>query len=120
MHSRIDKRNQNGLLRVSVTSCQNLFAVQNVTTIEARNFFAFFIMAQILTPNRRLKEPILMPVVDSVELPFTEKEITGRPNRTRLQRALPGVARPSMYNLVSRDLVTQAGLRNDRGFCMVR
>jgi len=56
MNTRLDVRNRNGLLRVSVTSQLPLFASQNVAPIEARNSFAYSIMAHSMTPNRRLKE----------------------------------------------------------------
>lgn len=56
MNTVLDVRNRNGLLRVSVTSLLPLFALQNVAPIEARNSFAYSIMAHSMTPNRRLKE----------------------------------------------------------------
>ena len=49
---------QNGLLKVSVTSQLPVSGHQAVFSIEARNFFVICIMAQKLTPNRRLKESI--------------------------------------------------------------
>jgi len=72
MNTGLDVRNRNGLLRVSVTLWQPVFASQNVAPIEARNSFAYSIMAHSMTPNRRLKES--MGRKTSMKVSLTGKE----------------------------------------------